>query len=145
MTPDVSVLVAASRADHPHHTPALAALNRAIADCAIGARLKLMPLVAASFLRLVTHSRVFVNPTPTRAALDFIDALLAIPGVEMPMLGGEWPVFRQLCIDMELAANEVPDAWLAAAVIHQGDHLVTFDGDLRRLLKGSQLTVLEAG
>lgn len=145
MTPDVNVLVAASRADHPHHAPALAAMKLAIADCAVGSRLKLMPLVAASFLRLVTHPGIFVNPTPMRAAADFIDALLAIPGAEMPMLGGEWPIFSRLCSELELAANEIPDAWLAAAVIHQGDHLVTFDADFRKLLKRSQLTVLESG
>ena len=32
MTPDVNILVAASRQDHPHHAPALAWLEQAIAS-----------------------------------------------------------------------------------------------------------------
>ncbi|MDM0065400.1 hypothetical protein [Variovorax sp. J31P207] len=92
MTPDVNVLVAASRSDHPHH----------------------------------------------------VDALLAAPGVERPALGAERPAFRQLCADNALAANDVPDAWLAAAVIHQGEHLVSFDSDFRRLLSRAQFTRLQA-
>ena len=63
MTPDVNVLVAASRSDHPHHRVAYACLKEAIAACADGANLKLMPMVVGSFLRLVTNSKIFVHPT----------------------------------------------------------------------------------
>lgn len=76
-------------------------------------------------------------------AVGFIDALIAVPGVEMPALGAEWPMFRQLCTDQQLAANDVPDAWLAAAVILYGEHLVTFDADFRKLLGRTQVTVLK--
>jgi hypothetical protein len=145
MTPDVNVLVAAFRADHPHHRPAYAALSEALAACAAGGVLRLMPMATASFLRLVTHPKIFVEPAPVEAATDFLDALLAVPGVEMPALGGEWPIFRQLCAEHRLAANAIPDAWLAAAVIHFGEHLLTFDADFRRLLQRSQLSVLKAG
>lgn len=51
-------------------------------------------------------------------------------------------MLRQLCMDKKLAANDVPDAWLAAAVIQFGEHLVTFDADFRKLLRRTQLTVL---
>ena len=43
-----------------------------------------------------------------------------------------------------LAANDVPDAWLAAAVIQQGEHLVSFDADFIHLLTPSQFTRLKA-
>lgn len=101
-------------------------------------------MVVASFLRLVTNPKIFLNPTPTPEALRFVDALLAAPGVERPALGAEWPAFRQLCADNALAANDVPDAWLAAAVTHQGEHLVSFDSDFRRLLSRAQFTRLQA-
>lgn len=101
-----------------------------------------MPMVAASFVRLVTHPKIFVEPTPAASAIGFIDELLAVPGVEMPALGVEWPVFRQLCTELRLSANAIPDAWLAASVIHRGEHLVTFDADFKKLLKRAQLTVL---
>ena len=142
MTPDVNVLIAASRSDHPHHKTAYACMDGAIAACVNGASLRLMPMVAASFLRLVTNSKIFVYPTPVKEAVGFLDALVTKPGVEMPALGAEWPLFRQLCVEKKLTANDIPDAWLAAAVLQFGEHLVTFDADFRKLLRRTQLTVL---
>jgi len=142
MTPDVNVLIAASRSDHPHHKTAYACLDDAIAACVNGASLRLMPMVTASFLRLVTNSKIFVYPTPVKEAVGFLDALVTKPGVEMPALGAEWPLFRQLCVEKKLTANDIPDAWLAAAVLQLGEHLVTFDVDFRKLLRRTQLTVL---
>jgi hypothetical protein len=142
MTPDVNVLAAASRVDHPHHTVAYAWLESALDDASSGRGLLLLPMVVASFLRLVTHAKVFVSPTPTARAVTFLDALLAAPGVRMPEIGSEWPRLRAMCIDQQLRANDLPDAWIAAAVQQLGDHLITFDKDFRRLLKRSELTVL---
>jgi toxin-antitoxin system PIN domain toxin len=144
MTPDVNVLIAASRTDHPHHEVAHTWLNESIAACEVGASFKLMPMVAASFLRLVTNPRIFVQPTPIEDAVAFLDALLAMPGIEMPPTGGEWPILRQLCMTQRLTANDVPDAWLAAAVIERSEHLVTFDADFKKLLTPSQLTLLSS-
>ena len=110
--------------------------------CADGASLKLMPMVVASFLRLVTHSKIFIQPTPVEDAVRFLDALLAVPGVEVPSLGAEWPMLRQLCIDKKRTANAIPDAWLAAAVIQLGEHLVTFDTEFKKLLRRTQVTLL---
>ncbi len=142
MTPDVNVLIAASRSDHPHHKTAYARLNEAVAACAEGASVKLMPMVVASYLRLVTNPRIFVHPTPVADAVDFLDTLFALPGVELPSLGAEWPMLRQLCVEKNLTANEIPDAWLAAAVIQLGEHLVTFDAGFKKLLGRTQVTVL---
>ena len=142
MTPDVNILVAASRSDHPHHAPARLWLERAVSDAGQGMPLRLQPMVIASFLRLVTHPKIFVRPTPMAEALQFIDALLEAPGVEQAALGGEWARLRQLCMEKNLSANDVPDAWLAAAAIHQGEHVVSFDADFRRLLPRSQFTRL---
>lgn len=107
-------------------------------------------MVIAGFLRLVMHPRIFVQPTPISEAVRFVDALLSAPGVEQPSLAAEWPKFRKLCADKgadkgadkALAANDVPDAWLAAAVIHQGEHLVSFDAAFKRLLSRNQFTRL---
>jgi toxin-antitoxin system PIN domain toxin len=142
VTPDVNVLVAASRSDHPHHAAARTWLQQALADARQGAMLKLQPMVIASFLRLVTHPKIFVQPTPMAVALRFVDTLLAAPGVERPELGGEWPVLRRLCAEQSLAANDIPDAWLAAAAIHQGETVAGFDRDFKRLLPRGQFTLL---
>jgi len=142
MTPDVNLLVAASRTDHPHHAVAHAWLEEAVAAGAAGAAFTLMPMVLASFLRLVTSPKVFRQATPIDDAVAFVDALLASPGVQLAPLGPEWPKLRQLCLDKQLGGNVLPDAWLAAAVAHLGEHLVGFDRDFRKLLARSQFTLL---
>jgi uncharacterized protein len=58
VAPDLNVLLAASRTDHPQHTPALRWLEQAIADCATGGAIEVLPMVAAGFLRLATNPRV---------------------------------------------------------------------------------------
>lgn len=142
MTPDVNVLVAASRTDHPHHSVARDWLEEAIGASEAGLALTLMPMVVASFLRLVTSPRIFRSETPIEHAVAFVDALLASPGAQLAPLGPEWSKLRQLCLANQLGSNDVPDAWLSAAVVHLGEHLVSFDRDFRRLLPRGQFTLL---
>jgi len=94
MTPDVNVLVAASRGDHPHHGVARAWLEQALGAAASGTAFTLMPMVLARFLRLVTSAKIFRHPTPTDEAMGFVDALLAVSGVQLAPLGPEWPRLR---------------------------------------------------
>ncbi len=143
MTPDVNVLVAASRSDHPHHDSARTWLEDALAAAAQGSPFTLMPMVIASMLRLVTSPKIFVQPTPVADAIAFLDAILAMRGVRLASLGTEWSGLRQLCLDKQLAGNDLPDAWLASAVVHQAEHLVSFDRDFRKLLSRSQFTQLK--
>lgn len=142
MTPDVNVLVAASRTDHPHHAVARDWLEDALGASSTGAAVTLMPMVVASFLRLVTSPKIFRAATPTDDAVAFVDAILASPGVQLAPLGPEWSTLRQLCLDKRLGGNDVPDAWLSAAVAHVGEHLVTFDRGFRKLLARSRFTLL---
>lgn len=143
MTPDVNVLVAASRSDHPHHAVARVWLEETVAAADAGATVTLMPMVLASFLRLVTSAKIFQSATPIKDAVAFVDALLASPGVQLAPLGPEWAKLRQLCLDKQLSGNDLPDAWLSAAVAHLGEHLVSFDRDFRKLLPRGQFTLLE--
>lgn len=142
MTPDVNVLVAASRADHPHHAVARAWLEAALDASMAGAAFTLVPMVLVSFVRLVTSPKIFRLATPIEDAVAFADALLTSPGVQLAPLGPEWPKLRQLCLDKQLGGNDLPDAWLAAAVVHVGEHLVSFDRDFRKLLARGQFTLL---
>lgn len=142
MIPDINVLVAASRADHPHHQVARTWLASALAECATGGSLEILPVVAAGFLRLVTNDRIFSEPTPISEALAFIDALLAVAGTEMIPIGREWPQLRRICHEHDLSGNATPDAWIAAAVQALGGRLVTFDRDFTRLLGKSELLLL---
>ncbi len=117
-------------------------LEQAAAAAAAGATLSLMPMVLASFLRLVTSPKIFQLPTPVDDAVGFVDALMAAPGVHLAPLGPEWTRLRQLCLDKQLTGNTLPDAWLAAATQHLGEHLVSFDRDFRKLLGRAWFTLL---
>ena len=142
MTPDVNILVAASRSDHPHHRAARTWLEEALVAAESGAAFTLMPMVLASFLRLVTSPRIFVQPMPIADAVDDVDAILAMPGVQLAQLGPEWPKLRQLCLDKLLGGNDLHDAWVAAAVDQRGEHLVSFDRDFKKLLGRARFTWL---
>jgi uncharacterized protein len=144
MTPDVNVLVAASRSDHPHHAVARAWLEGALGAAENGAAFTLLPMVLASLLRLVTSPKIFREPTPIADAVAFVDAILAMPGVRLATLGPEWPKLRQLSLDKRLRGNDLPDAWLAASVEHLGEHLVSFDRDFKKLLRRARFTLLES-
>lgn len=143
MTPDVNVLVAASRNDHPHHAIARTWLEDALSAAEAGAAFTLMPMVLASVLRLVTSPKIFVQPTPISDAVAFVDAILAMPGVQLASLGPEWPKLRQLCLEKQLVGNDLPDGWLAAAVDHHAEHLVSFDRDFKKLLARTRFTLLQ--
>jgi toxin-antitoxin system PIN domain toxin len=144
VTPDVNVLVAVFRSDHPHHGPARNWLANARISCAEGsATLTLLVMVVAGFLRLVTNGRVFVNPDSIEGAVAFIDALLGSPGVELRASGAEWPLLRDKLLTLGLQGNFVTDAWIAAATEVLSEHLVTFDRDFKRLLPPRDLTLLE--
>lgn len=144
MTPDVNVLVAASRIDHPHHAIARTWLEKALSAAEDGAAFTLMPMVIVSLLRLVTSPKIFVQPTPISDAVAFVDAIVAMPGVQLASLGPEWPKLRQLCLEKQLTGNDLPDGWLAAAVDHHAEHLVSFDRDFKKLLPRTRFTLLKA-
>jgi hypothetical protein len=141
MTPDVNILVAASRSDHPHHSKALSWLNSALDDAEAGQSLLILPMMASGFLRLVTHPKVFNQPTPYLAAQRFIDAVISAPGVIMPKLGQEWSILTTLCEQHGLVGNDIPDAWIAAVLTSQ-DHLVSFDKGFLHFMEPSQFTRL---
>lgn len=152
MTPDVNVLVAASREEHVHHTKARSWLiqaseqsaGRGITQNAAATPLRLISGVMASFLRLVTNARVFATPMPTQAAVAFLDTLLKSPGVALLDTSANWPLLRQMCLEKNLSGNAIPDAMIAAAVVQSKEVLVTFDRDFLRLLPPHQVQLLTA-
>ncbi|GMU77336.1 MAG: hypothetical protein AMXMBFR46_01370 [Acidimicrobiia bacterium] len=84
--------------------------------------------VAAGFLRVVTHPRIFREPTPTRVALQFVDAMRASPAVTAIDPGARhWGIFTGLCRSLGLRGNDVPDAFLAAIALEHGATWVTSD------------------
>lgn len=144
MTPDVNVLLAASRKDHTHHQVAMGWLTQALEVAQRKPEFTLLPTVIASFLRLATHPKIFAVPTPVQHAVQFVDALLACPGVTLLAAQDEWPRLRTLCLEQNLSGNDMPDAWIAACVLQQEETLATFDRDFVRLLPANQLHLLQS-
>lgn len=144
MTPDVNVLVAAYRVEHPHHVAAHAWLRTSLEGCTVGGSIHLLPMVAVGFVRIVTNRRIFSAPNTPEQAHGFIRSLLAVPGVSMPVVGTEWRALEKLCVDRNLSGPDVSDAWIAAAVKANGLRLVTFDADFDRLLEPSECLRLQS-
>jgi len=118
-------------------------LLSALENARTGVPLGLLGTVVASYLRLVTHRKVFAEPTPMAHAIAYIDALLQRPGVAVLPMQDEWPALKKLCLDLDLSENQVPDAWIAACVLQRQETLATFDRDFVRLLPTKQLLLLK--
>jgi toxin-antitoxin system PIN domain toxin len=143
MLPDVNVLIAAFRKDHPQHRVAADWLKQTLASAADGQLL--LPIgVISSFFRLVTNVKVFPTPTPAGKAVDFVDWLLEDPKVELAAAGAEWADMRNMVLKKQLVANQIPDAQLAAMAINRSEPLVTFDKGFRQLLPPSLLVFLRS-
>jgi uncharacterized protein len=90
-------------------------------------------LVLSGFLRVVTHPRVFVDPTPLPQAVAFCDALRSrLNAVVLSPGPRHWQIFKDLCGEVGARGNLVPDSYLAALAIETESEWITTDGDYRR-------------
>lgn len=128
--PDVNVLVYAHREDVPRHDEYGGWLEGVVnGDQAFG----LSNLVLSGFLRVVTHPRVFTDPTPIESALSFAAALLASSArVAIEPGDRHWDIFSRLCEEVGARGNLIPDAWFAALAIESGSEWITTDRDYAR-------------
>ena len=124
---DVNVLVYAHRGDAPGHARYREWLESVVnSDIAYG----LSDLVLSGFLRIVTHPRVFKEPTPLETALRVVAEVRDRPNC-VSVAPGErhWEVFARLCRESEARGNMVADAYLAALAIESGSEWITTDRD----------------
>jgi toxin-antitoxin system PIN domain toxin len=128
--PDVNVLVYAHRADSPDHQEYRQWLQDLVnGDAAFG----MADLVLSGFLRVVTHPRVFQDPSPLDSALEFVNQIRSRPGFVSVAPGDRhWDIFEGLCRTADARGNRVPDAYLAALAIEHGAEWVTTDRDFAR-------------
>ncbi len=127
---DVNVLVYAHRQDAPNHRAYFNWLEALVnSDQAYS----LSDLVLSSFIRVVTHPRVFSPPSTTSQALTFVQELRTQPNCVVVMPGERhWDIFCRLCKEAEVKGNLVPDAYLAALAIESGSEWITTDRDYSR-------------
>jgi toxin-antitoxin system PIN domain toxin len=128
IAPDVNVLVYAHRRDASRHEE-----YKTWLEGAVRGPFGLSDLALSGFLRVVTHPRVFADPTPLPEALRFVRALrdrehrLAMePGPR------HWGIFLDLCERAGARGNLIPDAYLAALAIESRMEWITTDGDFKR-------------
>lgn len=138
----MNVLVAASRSDHPSHGAAFAWLSSALSEARVGRSFVLFSMTALGFLRVSTHPRVFVLPTPLDSAWAFLDALRDKPGVNLIEGETPWAHLKELTIEHAFTGNDLPDSWLATKVRREHLKLATFDKGFKKMLRPSMLTLL---
>lgn len=137
---DVHILVYAFRSDSPCHQQ-----SRDLIDLARtrGDSYLLNSVVAASFVRLVTNTRIFNKPSAVAEAWRFLEVLETEPTARMVEIDAQtYSIFKHLCLVSEARGNDVPDAFLAAIAIRNRAILVSADRGFQRY-PGLSLNIVE--
>jgi uncharacterized protein len=135
---DTNILVYAHREDSPFHQ---AAFER-MAELAEGLATWAIPWPCLhEFLAIVTHTRIYVPPTPLAKALDQIDAWLESPTLALLAESAmHWSILRALLFEGRVAGAQVHDARVAALCRQHGvRELWSADRDFSRF---ARLTVM---
>jgi toxin-antitoxin system PIN domain toxin len=127
---DVNVVLAAHRADHPHHPPVRSWFDAMLSG---EERFTVPAFVWGSFLRLATNRRIFEVPTPRPEAFAFVEATCAQP-LHLPVGPGprHLTLLRELCDEADALGDLIADAAIAAVAAEHGCEIVTLDRDFAR-------------
>lgn len=128
---DVNILVHAIR---PDESSQAAAVREWLTARLIGSEtLGISEYVLSSMTRIVTRPGLFNTGTTPGECMEFADALLAVPSVQVVRPGARhWSIFRELVTTHRLRGNDVPDAYLASIAMEQGATFVTLDRGFNR-------------
>ena len=127
---DVNVLVYAHREDAVDHARYRGWFEALLAsDAAYG----VSELVLSGFVRVVTHPRIFREPTPLEAALAFAAEVRQRPNAVVVAPGARhWDIFTRYCRECGVKGSLVSDAYLAALALESGCEWITTDRDYAR-------------
>jgi toxin-antitoxin system PIN domain toxin len=130
---DVNVLVAAHRADHPHHE----LVGPWFADLTSGDEPFWVPdTVWASFVRLSTNRRIFDVPTPIDDTFAFLAAVRDQPNhLSLVPTERHLDLFEDLCRDFDAVGDLTAGAYLAALALDHGCEVVSLDRDFARFAR----------
>jgi toxin-antitoxin system PIN domain toxin len=127
---DINVLIYAHREESPEHA-AYANFIRGLAEGP--SAFALSEAMLGGFVRIVTNPKIFRQPTPTKTAFAFCDALRNRPQAVVLRPGERnWRIFSELCRDIPASGKLVADAWHAALAIEHGCEWISTDGDFAR-------------
>jgi toxin-antitoxin system PIN domain toxin len=127
---DVNILVAAHRAEHPHHR----AISAWFDDLdARGETYSVTEDVAVGFVRLATNGRIFDPPSPAEAVFGFLRVLRSRSTfVPLRSTVRRFELFESIVGDFQATGELAPDAYLAAVAIENGATMVSLDRDFAR-------------
>lgn len=128
--PDVNILVHAFRRDSSDYERCREWLTDRLGG---REQFALSRHVLSSFVRVVTHPRVFRRPSRIEEALAFCEHLLAARVIAEVQPGpSHWDIFASLCRRTRATGNDVPDAWRAALAIEHRCRWITLDRGFER-------------
>ncbi len=127
---DVNVLVYAHRLDSPEHEKYHHWLERQMSS---GVSLGISELALSAVVRIVTHPKIFGDPTSLKDALQYANELRSHP-TNLVIAPGRrhWELFTDLCRASGARGNLVSDAYFAALAIEYGAEYITTDRDYAR-------------
>jgi toxin-antitoxin system PIN domain toxin len=128
---DVNVLVHAIQPDQSPESPAVSEWLDSRLDGPES--LGISEFVLSSMTRIVTQPRLYNIPNTPEQCMEFAEALLAAPAVQVVRPGPRhWTIFRELVTTYRLRGNDVPDAYLASLAMEHGATFVTLDRGFAR-------------
>lgn len=130
LLPDVNVLIYAHRRESPEHER-YAEWLRALAT---GAEpFGLSALGATGFIRIVTHAKIWDEPTTLDDAIAFIENLRSRSNARLLTHGpASWEIFTKLSRGAKARGKLIADAYHAALAVEHGCEFVTADADFAR-------------
>lgn len=127
---DVNVLVYAHREDVRDHRDYRDWLESVLNT---GVAYGFSELVLSGFVRVVTHPKVFEQPSSPEAALAFAEQIRAPEhAVRLAPGNGHWALFHECVRSTAARGNEVPDAYHAALAMEWDCEWVTTDKGFHR-------------
>jgi len=139
---DVNILIYAHREDQIHHD---FYRNRFESTLNGPDTFGLSTLVAAGFVRIVTHARFPNGPTPLSQALAVVESIANLPNCYWINPGSRhWKLLAELCRECRCTGKNVSDAQHAAVAIENACTWVTRDEDFTVFAKhGLRLELLK--
>lgn len=128
--PDVNVLINAHREDAVQHGEYEAWLTNQVQS---NEPFGMSELVMSSFVRIVTNSRIYSEPTSLDDALATVERVRNAPNCVIVSPGqNHWDIFASLCRETGARGPLVADAYFAALAIEADCEWISDDGDYAR-------------
>ena len=127
---DVNILVYAHRVDAAYHSEYRNWLDETLNS---GETCGVSELALCGMVRIVTHPRIYADPTPIGLALELANRLRDHDSCIVVSPGAQhWRIFAQMCRTAGAKGNLVSDAYFAALAMESGAEWITADRDYAR-------------